>query len=268
MMESRVTLTITDHIANVSLSRPEKMNAIDINTFHELIEVGNNLRDQNTVRAIVLSGEGKAFCSGLDLEVFKTSLSGDGDKIDISEQTFGIANIAQQVVLQWRQLPVPVIAAVHGVAFGGGFQLALGADIRIVHPLTKLALMEVKWGLIPDMSGMLLLRDLVRPDQLADLVFSARIIDGVTASQMGIVTRLSEDPKILANEIAQDIAMKSPDAIRAAKRLLSISDMEMDRRVLKAEAQEQMALLISTNHSEAVQAGLEKRTPDFKDLQN
>jgi enoyl-CoA hydratase/carnithine racemase len=262
-MNTRVALEIKDHIAHVRLSRPEKMNALDNDMIQAIISAGKQLVHEPAVRAVVLSGDGAAFCSGIDLDILK--LGADGPGIDITTRNYGIANAPQQAVLQWRQLPVPVIAAVHGVAFGGGFQLCLGADMRVVHPATKMGMIEVKWGLAPDMCGMLLLRDLVRPDILAEITYAARVFDGATAVQWGVATKASDDPLAAAFELAKEIADKSPDAVRAAKRLLTMMDSALVERILKAESDEQLVLLSSVNHKEAVRAGLEKRAAIFTD---
>jgi enoyl-CoA hydratase/carnithine racemase len=258
----RLTIEFSGHVAHVQLARPEKINALDAQTIQELVDAGDLLRGNRDCRAIVLSGAGRGFCSGLDLDALRSASAGNARVIDITTCTHGAANIAQHAVLQWRSLPVPVIAAIHGVAFGGGCQLALGADIRIVHPDARMAVLEVKWGLIPDMAGIVLLPELVRPDVAADLVYTGRIIGGEEAFRLGLATRVAADPLAAALELAGEIAARSPDAVRAAKRLLSITGRD---DVLRAEAAEQRALFGKPNQREAVAAGMEKRAPQFQD---
>ncbi len=255
-MTQRVALEILDGVAHVRLTRADKMNALDPAMFDALLEIGARLAAATDLRAVVLSGEGRAFCAGLDLGSFEGAAQGGGLHFDLLTRSHGDANAAQQIVLQWRQLPVPVIAAAHGVAFGGGFQLLLGADMRFLQPQAQLSLMEIKWGLVPDMAGMLLMRGLVRPDIMADLVYSGRVFTGLEAERYGLATRLCEDPVAEALTVAREIAGKSPPAIRAAKRLLRISDEGLAARILLAESVEQTGLFGSPAQMEAVRAAL------------
>jgi len=261
-MKDRIDIEVINHVADVRLIRTDKMNALDDAMFDALLEAGEHLRERNDVRAIVISGEGRAFCAGLDLGNFEAMANGTRN-FDLAERTHGPANSAQFAVLQWRQMPVPVIGAIHGVAFGGGFQLAMGPDIRIAHPDTKLSIMEIKWGLVPDMGGMLLLRDLVRPDVAGELTYTGRMFSGTEARDMGLVTAVNDDPHAEAMSLAREIAEKNPDAIRAAKRLLSICDDTIVGRVLAAEASEQEKLVSSPNQIEAVRAAQERRVANF-----
>jgi enoyl-CoA hydratase/carnithine racemase len=262
-MSDRVRTDIVDHVAHVQMVRSDKMNALDGAMFEALVDAGTQLAQADDVRAVVLSGEGRGFCAGIDLTTLADSSGRERAHIDINSRNYNGVNIAQHVVMQWRRLPVPVIAAVQDVAFGGGFQLALGPDMRFVAPKARMSLMEVKWGLIPDMAGMFLLRNLMRPDLLAELLASGRIFDGVEAQRLGIATRVCEDPLADALAFAREIAGKSPDAIRAGKRLLSIRDEEFCTRLLNAEAIEQQALLQAPNQVEAMRAGMAKDTPVF-----
>lgn len=262
MMDGRIEIAVVEGVADVRLVRADKMNALDQLMFDALVVAGDIIRARDDVRAIVLSGDGPAFCAGLDLQSFE-NMTDTAVRIDLIERTHGIANIAQHVVTQWRDMAVPVIAAVHGFAFGGGFQLMLGADLRFMHPATKLSIMEMKWGLVPDMAGMLLIRDLVRPDIVAELTYSGRVFDGEEASRIGLATRLCDDPRTAALEAAREITSKSPKAVRAAKRILSIGDMALAERVLLAEAVEQANLMGQPEQVEAVRASLQKRRPDF-----
>jgi enoyl-CoA hydratase/carnithine racemase len=265
MSEERVRVRMDDHgVAEVALVRAEKMNALDGGMFQALVDAIARLRTDASVRAVVLHGEGRAFCAGLDKSSLQ-GLAGNGQDgiADLVPRTHGLANAWQQVAWGWRELPVPVVAAVHGVAFGGGLQIALGADVRIVHPQAQLAVMEVKWGLVPDMAGCVLLTELVRPDVARELTFTGRIVTGSEAVTLGLATRASEDPLADARAMARQIAGSSPDAVRAAKRLMNMATPVDAARVLVAEAFEQQRLIGSANQREAVQAGMEKRAPRF-----
>ena len=261
-----------DGVVELHLSRADKMNALDPAMFDALIEAGEALREDKAVRAVVISGRGKAFCAGLDMASFErmqqqdagASVLGEGAAgADLVVRTHGISNAAQQVAMVWREVPVPVIAAVHGVAFGGGLQVALGADIRIVAPDTKLSVMEIKWGLVPDMAGMVLMRELARSDVVRELTFTGRIFSGEEALRLGFATRVSADPLAEALQMAHEIAGKSPDAIRAGKRLLNASLSQSAAELLLAESVEQKALIGSPNQVEAVKANIERRVPRF-----
>ncbi|GAB4557474.1 MAG: crotonase/enoyl-CoA hydratase family protein [Rhizobacter sp.] len=266
--EQRVRVTVDDRgVAEVAMVRSDKMNAIDAAMFRALVAAVDQLRNDARVRVVVLHGEGRAFCAGLDMGRFQQMGSGATSGTlgtDLLARTHGLANDAQQVAWGWRELPVPVIAAVHGVAFGGGLQIALGADIRCVHPDTKLAVMEIKWGLVPDMAGCVFLGELVRADVARELTFTGRVVSGVEAQQLGLATRVSDDPLAEARALAAQIAGMSPDAIRAGKRLLNGSSPMRAAEVLMAESVEQKALIGSPNQREAALAGLEKRAPVFR----
>ncbi|MDP9928858.1 crotonase/enoyl-CoA hydratase family protein [Variovorax paradoxus] len=260
-----------DGVVELQLARADKMNALDPAMFDALIDAGKALCGDATVRAVVMSGQGKAFCAGLDMASFERMGKGAASAVlgaaasgaDLSARTHGISNAAQYVAMAWREVPVPVIAAVHGVAFGGGLQVALGADIRIVAPDTKLSVMEIKWGLVPDMGGMVLMRELARSDVVRELTFTGRVFSGEEALQLGFATRLAADPFAEALRLAHDIAAKSPDAMRAGKRLLNAALSHGARDLLIAESVEQQALIGSRNQVEAVQANIERRPPRF-----
>ena len=262
-MENRVRLTIEDGVAHLRLNRPDKMNALDPAMFEAIIDAGTRLGARRDVRAVVLSGEGRAFCAGLDLDRLVATTSGDPllPAIDLTRRTHDCANYAQHLVWLWRELPVPVIAAVHGVAFGGGFQLALGADLRFLAPGTRLAIVEAKWGLMPDMCGTQLMRGLARDDVVRELTYTARVFSAEEALSYGFATRLVDDPVAAALATAHDIAGRSPDAVRAAKRLLNLPSASDAAAGLAAETAEQAALLGAPNHIEAVRSNLEGRTP-------
>jgi enoyl-CoA hydratase/carnithine racemase len=272
-MDNRITVDLKDGVADVRLVRADKMNALDDAMFSALIETGERLKAEKGVRAIVLSGEGRAFCAGLDMGNFGKMASGErdggksstGSSLVTADRTPGGSNRAQHAVMVWREQPVPVIAAVHGVAFGGGFQLALAADMRFVAPDARMSVMEIKWGLVPDMAGMVLLRGLVRDDLVRELTYTGRIFEGAEAERLGLATRVCADPRAEALALAAEIAGKSPTAIRAAKRLLNMMQDEDQHALLKAESVEQAALIGSPNQVEAIMSNLQKRAAAYAD---
>ncbi|MDA9504781.1 enoyl-CoA hydratase [Bradyrhizobium sp. CCBAU 11386] len=269
-MEERVSISISEGVADVRLVRADKMNALDQAMFEALVAATDRLTKDKSVRVVVLSGEGRAFCAGLDMGRFAAMKEKGGNGIpggenrDLTKRTHGQANFPQAAVWGWRQLPVPVIAAVHGVAFGGGFQLSLGADMRFLSPDARMSVMEIKWGLVPDMAGTPILASLVRDDILRDLTYTGRIFSAQEAMTYGLATRICDDPRAAALEVAREIAGKSPDAIRAAKRLLNNLSVDPGPALL-AESVEQQKLIGSANQTEAVRANLEKRAPRFAD---
>lgn len=250
-------------VAHVRLTRPEKRNALDSMMFDHLLELGQALFETKGLRAVTLSGDGPAFCAGLDLSMFAVLSSPDAPHL--AERTHGNANRYQQVAVQWRKLPVPVIAAIHGTCYGGGLQLAAGADIRIAAPDAQLSIKEMHWGLVPDMGGFALLRGLVRDDVFRELVFTASDFSGEEAQALGIVTHVDADPLARARELAARIAKLNPDAIRAAKALANrMADANTDS-ILLAESQFQDRILGSANQLEAVASVKEQRAPRFTD---
>lgn len=265
-MEDRITVDIQDGVADVRLVRVDKMNALDDAMFEALIQTGERLKTESGVRAVVLSGAGRAFCAGLDMGNFDKMASGErkgGTGLVETPRTEGGSNRAQHAVMVWREIPVPVIAAIHGVAFGGGFQLALGADMRFVTPDARMAVMEIKWGLVPDMAGISLLRRLIRDDQARELTYSGRQFTGEEALSLGLATRVCADPYAEALAFARDVAAKNPDAIRADKRLMNLADDGDHKAILLAESVEQSALIGSPNQIEAVLSSMQKRAPNF-----
>ncbi len=265
-MADRVTIHRRGGIAHVALSRPDKLNALDGEMFAALARAGDALAEDPTLRCVVLSGEGRGFCAGLDVASFAGVMQDQGglDRM-FAAYGDGPANHAQQCAWTWRQLPVPVVAAVHGVCFGGGLQIALAADIRIVAPDAQLSIMEVKWGLVPDMTGPQSLRHLVRADVAKELTFTGRIVSGSEACTLGLATRSADDPLAEANALADQIADKSPDAIRVAKRLLDESRLLDPSTGLALEAKLQRLLIGSPNQLEAVMANIQGRKPSFSD---
>ena len=273
-MTERVTIAIDDNgVADVRLNRPDKMNALDPAMFDGIVDAIERLEGEAGVRAAVLSGKGRAFCAGLDMANFAgmaQNSANDDDDVTKSDglmtRTYGDANKFQQVAWGWHMLPVPVIAAVHGVAFGGGFQIACGADIRITAPDTRHAIMEMKWGLVPDMAGIPIVRNLARDDVVRELCYTARIFDGADALDYGFATKLSDDPYSDAMALAHEIAGKSPDAVRANKRLLNMSRDQHVPEILIEESREQAGVIGKPNQIEAVMASMAKRPGNFKDV--
>ena len=271
-MSDRVTIAIEDGIADVRLSRPEKMNALDQAMFVALTEAGKQLADDKQLRAVVLSGEGKAFCAGLDFMSFQ-GMASRADEASGQEKTPGLLDnlgsphttFAQYAAWVWNQLPVPVLAAVHGVAFGGGIQIALAADIRFATPDARFSVMEIKWGLVPDMTGTQTLRNLVPLDVAKELTFTGRILSGTEAAELGLVTHLAEDPRAAAFELAREIAARSPSAVRAGKQLLNGSRNLSVEEGLRLEVALQKSVIGGPNQVEAVMANVQKRAPEFTD---
>ncbi len=264
--DDRVKVEIADGVAEVTLNRPDKLNALDAEMFDAIIAAGERLSRTAGLRAVVLASAGKGFCAGLDKETFASLVAKGAPALgDLTKRTHGIANAFQQAAYVWRTLPVPVIAAIHGVALGGGFQIALGADIRYVAPDARLAIMEIKWGIVPDMSGIALMRELARFDVIRELAMTGRIFSGAEALTYGFATSLHADPLAAARSTAKEIAARSPDAVRAIKRLLNSASDADAAAILLAESKEQAALIGSPNQIEAVRAGIEGRPGRFAD---
>jgi enoyl-CoA hydratase/carnithine racemase len=267
-MNDRVKITmLEDGIADVRMTRVDKMNALDPAQWSALVDAIDTLKAAEGLRVVVLSGEGRAFCAGLDL----ASMQGDREPGtssaggSLADRTKGIANSAQYVAWGWRELPVPVIAAVHGVAFGAGSQIMAGADIRIVHPDTRIAIMEMKWGLVPDVGGMPLWRTQVADDVLREMIYTNREFNGVEAKEMGFATHVADDPLAKALELARVIANKNPHAIRGSKRMCNALATATDAELLQMESDEQIKVIRTPNQMEAVMAEMQKRKPLFAD---
>ena len=267
MTGQRVTVTITDAVADVRLNRPEKRNALDGAMFAGLITAGERLKSEPGVRAVVLSGEGPDFCAGLDFGWFQAMR--DGERLSLQVDLppgHGPARAAgQRAAYVWTEIPVPVIAAVTGNALGGGLQITLGADIRIVAPDTRMSVLEIRWGLVPDRTGTQLLPELVGRDVAKELTFSGRVVDGEEAVRLGLATRADPDPRRAALELARSVAGRSPEAIRAAKRLLDLAGRVDLQAGFAAEQKEIGALIGSPNQAEAVAAEFSRRPPRFAD---
>jgi len=264
-MAQLVKLEIRDYVAFVRLNRPEKYNALSLDMFEAIIEAGEAVKADTSIRSVVLSGEGRGFCAGLDFESFMKMGSTEQSATDLLRRTEdNPANYAQQTGYIWKQVPVPVIAALHGVSYGGGLQIALGADIRLASADARFSVMEIKWGLIPDMSGTQTLKDLVRLDVAKELTFTGRIVEAQEALRLGLITQICEDPLAEAEGMAREIAGKSPDAIAAGKQLWEkVGSLDAEEG-LKLEESLQRTLIGGHNQLEAVQANFEKRPPVFK----
>ncbi len=260
----RISLNMDEQgVAHVRLCRADKLNALDMPMFDALVSAGEQLSAMPGLRCVVLSGDGRSFCAGLDISMFGSLL--DPNTSLLGKSISGNANLVQQAAVQWRKLPVPVIAAVQGICFGGGLQLAAGADIRIVTPDARLAVMEMKWGLIPDMGGYALWRGLVRDDVLRELIYTAREFSGEEAARWGFATWNEADPLDRALALAATIAKQNPDAIRAAKSMANrIPEMTIDE-ILLAESEAQLKLIGKPNQMEAVQSQMDRRPAVFVD---
>jgi enoyl-CoA hydratase/carnithine racemase len=269
MAEQRVTVERRDGVADVRLARPDKLNALDQAMFEALVDTGRELADDRGLRAVVLSGEGRAFSAGLDFSSFAAMAGGGGEERPrrtlLDRDPASPANFAQSAGWVWAELPVPVIAAVHGVAYGGGLQIALGADVRFVAPDARLSVREIHWGLIPDMSGTQTLRHLVRLDVAKELTFTGRIVSGSEAVALGLATHVSDTPYEAALELAREIAARSPSAVRAAKALWQKAPVVSVEEGLRLEETLQRGLIGGPNQIEAVQANMQKREPRFRD---
>lgn len=267
-MSDRVTISVDEGgVADVRLNRPDKLNALDPAMFEALVAAGDEVAATKGVRAVVLSGEGRAFCAGLDFASFQAAAEpGQKSARSLFDRSGASpANHAQRAAWVWNEVPVPVIAAVHGVAYGGGLQIALAADLRIVAPDAKLSVRELHWGLIPDMSATQTLRHLVRLDVARELTYTARIVPGDEAVALGLATRTSAAPREDAFAVAREIASRNPDAIRAAKRLLSEATVGSVADGLRLEEALQKSVIGQPNQVEQVRANLEKRAPEFRD---
>jgi enoyl-CoA hydratase/carnithine racemase len=271
-MSDRVSISNDNGIVDVRLNRPDKLNALDQAMFQGIAEAGESLKGDPAVRVVVLSGEGRGFCAGLDFGSFQAMAGGgepssdaprDGSLGAIGDTGGRITHLGQQAAWVWQELEVPVIAAIHGAALGGGLQIALGADIRIVAPDAKLSVLESRWGLIPDMTGTVVLPTLVGLDVAKELTFSGRMVSGEEAVVLGLATRVADDPRAAAFELAADLATKSPDALREGKRLLNLSGTRPLAEQLHDERVTMGSLIGSPNQVEATMAFFEKRAPTF-----
>ncbi len=262
----RTRIEVADHVATVTLTRPDKHNALDAAMFQAIAAAAEEVRATPGVRAVVLCGDGPSFCSGLDVASFLAEGDGVGG-FDVLLDRHGErgANLAQRVATDWLDLPMPVIAAVHGNCFGGGLQIALGADMRIAAPDARLSVMESRWGLVPDMGITQTLTRLVGIDVAKELTFTARRISGSEARELGVVTRVADDPLAAARELAAEIAGRSPDAVRAAKRLYERAWPAPAGDALALETELQRSLMGTPNQLAAVMAGVKGEPAEFAD---
>ncbi|MGH1329767.1 MAG: crotonase/enoyl-CoA hydratase family protein [Paracoccaceae bacterium] len=261
---SPISLTIENHIADLALNRPDKRNAVSYKMVDALIEAVAKI-DASDARVVVLRGAGAGFCAGMDIANFQKFQTDDvaTRTARIMKRSHTDANPMQEFALCLRRCRVPVIAALHGMAFGAGFQLALGADIRIAAPDCKMSIMELKWGLVPDMGGMVILPRLTRSDVIRRLTFTADIFDATQMERWGLVTEISDDPLTAARDLAAKIASKSPSAVEAGKRLIEVAETKDRATVLLEESREQCELIGNPHQKETVVAYMEKRAPDF-----
>ncbi len=264
-MDERIVISEKGPVATVTLTRPNKRNALDPDMLKALVDAGQSLARRTDIRAVILTGDGPAFSAGLDISAFPKMAELVREAGGLEARTHGRSNIFQYVSMIWSELPMPVIAAVHGYAFGGALQIILGADIRIAAPDTRFSIMESKWGLVPDMGGVALMKPLVRSDIIRRLTYTAEIFDANQAEKWGFVTELSDEPLVRANELAREIATKSPDAIRSAKAMFIASQELGLEEILLVEARAQMQLIGTPNQTEAVMAAFENREPVFRD---
>jgi enoyl-CoA hydratase/carnithine racemase len=273
-MSDRVSISMDNGIADVRLNRPDKLNALDGAMFRGIVDAGEGLKGDPDVRVVVLSGEGRGFCAGLDFGSFQAMAGGepedpgtsasDGGGFEAIGQTDGrITHLGQQAAWVWQELEVPVIAAVHGPALGGGLQIALGADLRIVAPDAKLSVLEARWGLIPDMTGTVMLPRLVGLEVAKELTLTGRMVSGEEAVRLGLAIRVADDPRAAAMELAAELVTKSPDALREGKRLLNLSGTRPLAEQLHDERVTMASLIGSPNQVEATMAYFEKRAPNF-----
>ncbi len=264
-MSDRVRVEIENSVATVMLNRPDKHNAVDMAMFEALLEAGDSLKEESSVRAIVLHGNGKNFCAGIDVAVFGGEGIGAVGEHLMNPGERSPANLFQSAAWVWQEVPVPVIAALRGVVFGAGLQIALGADIRYASPDVQMSIMEIKWGIIPDMAISSTARHILPGDKFKELAFTGRIVSGSEAAATGLVTSLAEDPLEAAQSLAREIAGRSPDAIRAIKRLINESWQTDTPASLRREAELQLAVIGGANQIEAVAANMEERAPHFSD---
>ena len=263
-MAERVSISIEGHVAEVMLDRPDKMNALDVPMFRALDDAGRRLQAEKGVRAVVLHGAGDNFCAGIDVATF----SEGGPEVVatlLGSVQDSIANLVQRAAYAWRELPVPVICALKGVTFGGGFQIATGADLRFAAPDSQLSILESKWGLIPDMAISTTLRGIVPPDRIKELAWSGRVFGAQEALELGLLTGIADEPLAAARGAAEAIAERSPEAVRGVKRLVNEAWSLSEEAALALEARIQASLLGSANQREATLANMERRKPEFAD---
>ncbi|HET8559079.1 MAG TPA: crotonase/enoyl-CoA hydratase family protein [Marmoricola sp.] len=260
-MTSLVSCTVSDGIARVRLDRPDKLNALTLQTLEELVGTARGLRRDRTLRAVVISGEGRSFCAGLDFASVLSRPTGIAGAF--TPRPWRGTNTFQEACWAWRRLPVPVVAAVHGHCYGGGLQIALAADFRYATPDSEWSVLEGKWGLIPDMTGIRTLSELVGIDTAKQLTMTGRMLSGKEALDLGLVTELSADPEAAALDLARELATRSPDAVAAAKRLFDRSRTASHRTTFRRERLEQLYLLLAANTKAARKAAFDQSAPQY-----
>lgn len=272
MIHDRIELVVKDHVAHVTLARADKMNALDQKMFEAIPMVGEQLRADPSIRVVVVSGDGGNFCAGLDKSNFEGIIAKQGLVLDpaqapmkLVERTQGIANDPQYVAWMWRELPMPVIAAIDGVALGGGLQIALGADMRYAAADSRFSILETKWGLVPDMSSTQVMRHLVADDVIRELTYTARIFSAQEAKDWGFITDVVANPLEHAMSLAHEIAGKNPHAIRGAKKIIDSANYQTAAEGLLMESEVQDTVIGQPNQIEAVMAVMQKRKPEFVD---
>jgi enoyl-CoA hydratase/carnithine racemase len=259
-----VNISLNEHVAEVMLNRPDKYNALNLPMFEALVASADSLANEPKLRAVVLHGAGGNFCAGIDVGVF-TDQSVKIDQALMEPLAGSNANLFQRAAYAWRELPVPVICALDGVTYGGGLQIALGADLRYAAAETRFSIMETKWGLIPDMAISATLRHIIAADKVKELAWSARIFDANEALALGVVTGIHADPLAAARQFAEACATRSPGAIRGIKQLVNQAWHLSEAESLALEAKLQLEIMGSPNQVESVRANLENRQPKFAD---
>jgi enoyl-CoA hydratase/carnithine racemase len=271
LIADRVAIRRRGAVADVRLARPEKMNALDPAMFGALVEAGESLKADPSVRAVVLSGEGRAFCAGLDFSSFQAMAGEGGLQVGGGPPSGSardrITNWGQQAAYVWYEMPAPVIVAVQGVALGGGCQIALAGDLRYCTADAQFSVLEIRWGLAPDMTGTQLLPRLVGLDVAKELTFTGRMVPGAEAVALGLATKVCDDPRAEALALAQEIAAKNPDAVQGAKALLNQAGLVSLAEGFAGEEALINRLIGSANQKEAVQAFFDRRPPQFTDPQ-
>ena len=258
----RVDVQVDDLMAHVTLSRPEKHNGLDRDMMKALVESARWLGKQKSIRVVILSGAGESFCAGLDFPAMTkrpVRLLGDFFKFGVRD-----TNLFQKVCWCWRELPMPVLAVIHGRCYGGGLQVALATDFRFTTPECEFSIMEIKWGLVPDMTGSVTLRELARIDAIKELAMTGRVISGTQAQQMGLVSHVMDDPMAAAMALSDELTARSPDAVSACKRLFQDAWASTPEQAFDLESRLQFRLLTGANQREAMKANFAKRAPQFR----
>ena len=254
MNKERVTLRIDNDIAFVTLNRAEKRNALDMAMFKAIDKISRQLKQNRNIRAVIVQADGEDFCSGLDI---KSVMSSKSSSLSLLGKWLpGQANLAQRVSYNWRKIPVPVIMVIQGRCWGGGLQIALGADFRFATSDASFSIMEGKWGLIPDMGANLAVRELVAKDVALKLTMTAEVISAQTALDYGLITHVSDEPLQQAMQLAGQITERSPDAIAAVKKLYHKNWFKAEWRMLAKESYYQVKILLGRNQNRAVKKQL------------